>query len=185
MTDEVKPTDDAKKDVKAGGKWGKYKWYIISGGVIILVLLIFFMRKGSGSGSSATTASTSNIDPATGYPYGSAADLAALGQSGTVTQPPTGSSGGSGYGSQILSELQTIQSQLPNSATSTASSQSLNVVPNVMGLTVNQAEAILTGSGFKYSMSGSPSGKISSQTPVGGYLNPTSGNANTVDIASK
>jgi hypothetical protein len=93
-----------KKDGKKGGTWQKYKWYIIVCGILVAVLIIYFVKKNGGS-SSPSTAQTaadtdeSQIDPATGYPYGSPADLAALGQGGnTSTTPTSGDSGGGSDG---------------------------------------------------------------------------------------
>jgi hypothetical protein len=89
---------------KKGGKWAKYKWWIIGGGIVIVLLVFYFVHKSSSSSSTqaGSANSDSNTDPSTGYPYGSAADLAALGASGTSTggvpgpAGPTGPSGATG-----------------------------------------------------------------------------------------
>jgi hypothetical protein len=79
---------------KPGGKesgFGKYKWWIIGGGLLLVGLFWYFSRN-SGSTSAQTAASNqaaqSGIDPATGYLYGSPADIAALGGSGSVAATP-------------------------------------------------------------------------------------------------
>jgi hypothetical protein len=109
---EVHANDSVKKDAgkPAPGKQGvfaKYKWWIVGGGIVIILLLFYFMHS-AGSSSSSNTASQqaaetaaqeeSDIDPATGYPYGSAADLAALGSgsSSTSVPGPAGSTGATG-----------------------------------------------------------------------------------------
>lgn len=89
-----------------GDKFKKYKVYIIAGGVIILAIM-YFLLKGKGSASNQAAASgqpvqtPNSLDPSTGYPYGSAADIAALGGSGSVTATPgpagaTGATGAAG-----------------------------------------------------------------------------------------
>lgn len=108
MSDEVKASDPADKHVsgkpgkedlkgKKGGKLEKYKWWIVGGLAFVVLLAFYFMRNKGGSGAAnAAQAGGDNIDPATGYPTGSAADLAALGSSGSLQQlPTTGNSGGS------------------------------------------------------------------------------------------
>src|SRR5580700_5290123 len=96
---EVKAKDDLKKDVKVKGSeagqsdfWKKYKWWIIGGVIVVILFVVWYIHK---QGSSATTAANatqdqSNIDPATGYPYGSPADLAALGSAGSVVPTSIG-----------------------------------------------------------------------------------------------
>lgn len=90
----VKASDTTDKKIKGGGKWAKYKWYIIGGGIFVILLIFYFLHKSSGSATAAS--STTDIDPQTGYPYGSAQDLAALGASGTQTGVP--GQGGGGWG---------------------------------------------------------------------------------------
>lgn len=102
---EVKPHDEAGKaaDLKPGkGKGGplqKYKWWIVGGVLFVILLAYYFIHKNSAASASTTAANTtaSDIDPSTGYVTGSAADLAALGQS-----QPTPSGSGSGDGAQGL-----------------------------------------------------------------------------------
>jgi hypothetical protein len=111
MAEEVHANDSASKEVGGKGKkkegtFGKYKWWIIGGGIAILLLLWFFLRSGgSGSGSSAAAQQAaqqaaqetqSDIDPATGYEYGSAADLAALGAGSSSTGGVPGPAGATG-----------------------------------------------------------------------------------------
>lgn len=75
-----------------GDKFKKYRPYIIVGGITVLVIMYFLLKKGGGSSTAAASgqpAQTPNsIDPSTGYMYGSAADIAALGGSGSVTATP-------------------------------------------------------------------------------------------------
>lgn len=88
---------------KKGMLTGKNKWYVVGGLALIAVLVFFFVRK-SNSASSGTTAQTASIDPATGFPYGSAQDqatLAAQSASGGVAasqgaQGDTGAAGATG-----------------------------------------------------------------------------------------
>lgn len=81
-----------------GSFFKKYKVWIIVGGLLLLVIGYFLLRSNSGSSSAAASGTPpSNIDPATGFPYGSASDIAALG--GTNAAIPTGGSGTGGDGS--------------------------------------------------------------------------------------
>ncbi len=92
------------KGGKAGSWVESHKPIVIGGGIVVLVILFIFLKKGSGSSSAAAAPAagtgTSAIDPATGYPQGSAADMAALGQSNAqagagTTDPITGNVSGS------------------------------------------------------------------------------------------
>lgn len=87
-------------DKKHGKKQGfkKYQWWVIGGAVLLGVL--YFAVKRSNQNSSAPPANP-NIngatDPATGYLYGTPADLAALGQTGNASEGgPTGAQGPAG-----------------------------------------------------------------------------------------
>jgi hypothetical protein len=107
--EDVKASDNINEDKKVKGKGGalkKYKWYIVGGSAVVILLIWWvFKSKGSTSSQAASNAAAeeaasqqaqeSSIDPATGYPYGSAADLAALGSSGSIT----GTTGSGGDGS--------------------------------------------------------------------------------------
>lgn len=80
------------KNAKAGNWIEKHKAIAYGGMALILVVLFIFLRKNA-SASSSNTASTADdtqgsIDPATGYLYGSPADTAALGGSGSSTSVP-------------------------------------------------------------------------------------------------
>src|SRR5215471_18894848 len=88
--DAAKSTDHqvgSKEGKKGDNFWKKYKWLLIGGLAVVLVMLWFFLRGGSASGSASTasqqTAANNGIDPGTGYLYGSPADIAALGGSGS------------------------------------------------------------------------------------------------------
>lgn len=103
MPKEVKKNDNLNKEIggpggkkgKKGGTWAKYKWWIIAGGIIVVILIWYFWKNKSGSaGQGPGGQANNNIDPATGYTYGSPADVAALGGSGT--QQPTPIQGQSG-----------------------------------------------------------------------------------------
>src|ERR1700735_3595117 len=96
---EIKGQGEAKKELKKevgkgkeSGFWGKYKWWIITGAIIVVVLIVWYVHKQGTSASTAATAQNnqSNIDPATGYPYGSPADLAALGSAGSIVPTSVG-----------------------------------------------------------------------------------------------
>jgi LysM repeat protein len=96
MADE---TVDTKKTAKGVGK---YKWWLIGGGVG-LVIIFLVMRSAGNSDTAASQAASSaadNIDPQTGYVAGSAADLAALGEGSSASE--TGSTGTTNnyYGTQ-------------------------------------------------------------------------------------
>jgi LysM repeat protein len=90
---------------KKGMLTGKNKWYVVGGLAIIAVLVFFFVRKSNSAGTGASTSATgATIDPATGFPYGSAQDqatLAAQSASGGVAssqgaQGDTGPAGATG-----------------------------------------------------------------------------------------
>lgn len=99
---EIKAKDDLKKDVKVKGgeskTWQKYKWWIIGGGIVVALIIVWYIHSQGGQVNAAATqaadGSQSDIDPATGFPYGSASDLAALGES-----QPNPSVNGTGVGS--------------------------------------------------------------------------------------
>jgi hypothetical protein len=103
--DKTLPDGDSKTGLKpkgsAGlkGAFGKHKWLILGGGGIGIVALFMLMKSKGNAATSATAAqgtaagtASAGIDPATGYQYGSPADVAALGGSGTAT----GVGGGTG-----------------------------------------------------------------------------------------
>jgi hypothetical protein len=123
-----------KKLKKPGDK--KKTWYVVGGGTVALIILIYFLHK-SASGSS-TAATSSNIDPATGYPTGSAADLAALAASGTSAATP-----GSGSGYQAGQEYNY------NTETTSTDTNTQVEVPNLAGLSAGQAHNILVSLGLK------------------------------------
>lgn len=108
MADNVVHGDEPAK--KAGekpgigktGKWiEQHKAVAYGGMVVILILLFVFLRKSGGASSgqpastAANTAAQGGIDPSTGYLYGSPADIAAMGGSGTSAGFPSGDGGGS------------------------------------------------------------------------------------------
>jgi hypothetical protein len=72
---------------------------LVYGGVgVVLVAGIYYYRKNKASAASAasvTAAGSTEIDPATGYPYGSAEDAAALSSQSDYQSPTVG--GGYGY----------------------------------------------------------------------------------------
>jgi hypothetical protein len=89
-------------DAKTGNFYQKHKIPILAGGAGILIAGFIVLRNHGASGSSSTpaqtaadTAAATGIDPQTGYEYGSPADVAALGGSGTVSAIP-GPSGATG-----------------------------------------------------------------------------------------
>lgn len=107
---KVEPEESAKAagekhaDVtpKKGILEGKNKKWIYGGMALVLVVLLYFLRKSSSSssttGTGAATAASSDIDPETGAVYGSPADVAALGGSGSqaATPGPQGATGATG-----------------------------------------------------------------------------------------
>lgn len=102
-TPAANPPESEKKGKGKGGKLQKYKWYII-GGIVVLGILFVAIRSANKASNAAdsSTPSTSDlanmngINPGTGYLYGSPADLAAQGSSGTVAQGPPGPAGPAG-----------------------------------------------------------------------------------------
>jgi resuscitation-promoting factor RpfA len=94
---EEKPADKAKKK----GSLGKYKWWMIGGGLVVLGILFVAVRsanKNTSTSASPSTAAQGGINPATGYLYGSPADIAAQQSSGGYTgaQGPAGPAGPAG-----------------------------------------------------------------------------------------
>jgi hypothetical protein len=68
----------------------KHKAAILAVGAGILIAAYFLLRNKGGTAAAATpAATTAGIDPATGYQYGSPADLAALGASGSQASTPS------------------------------------------------------------------------------------------------
>jgi len=70
--------------------------YIAGGAVIILAILYYRSQKAKQA--SVTAAGQSEIDPATGYPFGSPEDAAALGNQANYQFPAGGGGGGGGNG---------------------------------------------------------------------------------------
>jgi LysM repeat protein len=96
-----KAKDAGKKEAVKGGWIEKHKPLAYSGMGLLLVVLFLFMRSRSSSSTAATqqpAATSASVDPATGYEYGSPADIAALSGSGSVTATPgaTGTTGATG-----------------------------------------------------------------------------------------
>jgi hypothetical protein len=99
--DKKLPDGDSKAKVKPGLLEGKKKiWIYGLGGVALVVVFLMMKSKSSAATTAAATPAASaatNIDPATGYAYGSPADVAALGGSGATTAAGSyGSAGDSG-----------------------------------------------------------------------------------------
>lgn len=103
-----KKEDLGAKDAKGKGNFfAKHKMWF-AGGAAVLLGIFWLMSRNSSSSSTqsaaaqqATQNAESGIDPSTGYSYGSPADIAALGGSGTVSatpgpQGPTGTTGATG-----------------------------------------------------------------------------------------
>lgn len=108
-------------------------------GVVALALVAYLVYRhyeNSSSSSASTDTSGDNIDPATGYPYGSAADLAALGagpsgssagSGGDTTTPTTTETGGSNQGtSDPTADLAALLAVLYPSGLSTNGNQGTN-----------------------------------------------------------
>lgn len=141
------PTSAAKEpSTKLGNFYRAHRPEVLAAGGVVVAAVAYWRSKHPSSSSSSSSTSTT-IDPATGYPTGSAADEAALAaqssaaSGGLVATAPTsdlsgyqdggggtGYSGSGGYGSQIESTLTSIQSELagdtsivspPTSVTST------------------------------------------------------------------
>lgn len=119
------------KPAAGGGNWiEKHKAIAYGGMGLILVILYIFLRSGS-SGSASTTAATgtaadqSGVDPATGYLYGSPADLAALGGgSSTSATVPSGSAGDTTTNNYYSTPAATTTGTTTSTGTSAAKAQS-------------------------------------------------------------
>lgn len=75
------------------------KTAVLVGGGLALVLVVVWMRSKKQSQDALAAAGSSEINPATGFPYGSPEDAAALTAQGNYQFPTGGSVGGSGGGS--------------------------------------------------------------------------------------
>jgi hypothetical protein len=137
---EVHPEESAHKagdkGVKPTGKMGgwveKHKTIAYGGMALVLVLLYLFMKKGGSASSAGTTAAGDNtaaqsgIDPATGYLYGSPADMAALGSSGTSASTPSGDDGSDGSTTTTNNYYSGTGTGTTTSGTSSSSSAPVN-----------------------------------------------------------
>lgn len=122
-----------------GNFYRSHRTEVLSGAGLVVAGYAYYRKKHpSSSSSSSSTDSSSAIDSATGYPAGSAEDIAALqaqaaASSGAAVVPSsqgdgsstgygdggggTGYSGSGGYGSDIDSELQSIETTLQANGT--------------------------------------------------------------------
>lgn len=121
---------------KKGGVFGKHTALIAGAGVVVLVVLYFLLKGNSSSSTTAAGTSTSTTDPATGYPYGSPADVAALNGSGMYQPYPQQGAGvsGSGYGSTTTNNTTTNNttntSNLPGYGQAGTSNNSFQAIPS-------------------------------------------------------
>jgi hypothetical protein len=78
------------------GKTNKNTAYLLGGGVVLLGGIAWYRSRNAAGSSSSTTAAadTTQIDPATGFPYGSAEDAAALAQQASYVGVGGGGGGG-------------------------------------------------------------------------------------------
>lgn len=67
---------------------------MVGGGIVVLGGIVWYRHKQAGSGTVDSTATDAEIDPATGYPYGSPEDAAALQEQSSYVSPPAPSGGG-------------------------------------------------------------------------------------------
>lgn len=77
LTDDAASLDEMGQG--GGGSVGMGKWLLIGG--LGLIVVFFFLKKKGSSGSSSSgqqVGSQNNVDPSTGFPVGSSADVAAL-----------------------------------------------------------------------------------------------------------
>src|ERR1700720_1048663 len=73
---------------------------VFGGGALVLVGGVYYYRKNKASAAANTAiaaAGTNAVDPATGYPYGSPEDAAALSTQSAHVDPSTLASGGYGF----------------------------------------------------------------------------------------
>lgn len=92
----------------AGKKFPKKGAYVAIGGVVVVGGFVYYRRQQSAAAASTDTTATdvstadqSNIDPATGFPYGSAEDSAALANFSVGPGLPVNTAGGGGTGGDI------------------------------------------------------------------------------------
>jgi hypothetical protein len=69
--------------------------YVAFGAAALGGIVYWRAKKGGGTGDSTPVTTDAEIDPATGYPYGSPEDAAALAAQGNYVSPPPASGGGS------------------------------------------------------------------------------------------
>lgn len=93
MAEEEHKPPEGGKGKGAKGLFKDKKNWLILGGIVLIGIVFVAIRSanknaGTGNAGTATTGAGPAVNPATGYLYGSPADLAAQGASGTVTGPP-------------------------------------------------------------------------------------------------
>ena len=80
LVDDASSVEQMQPASGGGGSLGNAKWWLV-GGIGLILVFVLLKKKGGGSGkagSSQQVGSQSNIDPSTGFPVGSSADVAAL-----------------------------------------------------------------------------------------------------------
>lgn len=139
MADDAPKNDDAGKKGKKQSGIDKYKWWIVGGGGMILVIVFLAVRSSNSSANTAaaTQASSTGIDPLTGLPSGSPADLAALSMldnsEGYNGNPGESSSTGSSTGTTGTGTTTTT-----GSGTGTTVTQYPNPLPPTVGTGATQ-----------------------------------------------
>jgi hypothetical protein len=68
---------------------------ILGGGLAVIVGIVYYRQKQAAAATPTGDGTDNPINPATGYPYGSPEDAAALAEQASYVSPPTASGGGS------------------------------------------------------------------------------------------
>jgi hypothetical protein len=68
---------------------------LLGGGIVVLGAIVWYRQKQVADSATAATTTEAAINPATGYPYGSAEDAAELASQAAYVSPPASSGGGS------------------------------------------------------------------------------------------
>ncbi len=136
------PVESAKKEpgTKFGQFYRAHRPEVLAGGGIIVAALAYWKSKHPSSGS---TSASSSIDPATGYPAGSAADQAALAQqsgAGVTTPYSSTGDGSTGYSLQGLQASETADQTLLQGLTPSSTGNPTPSSPSVR--TLAQAKSL-------------------------------------------
>ncbi len=144
-----------------------------AGGIVVTIALYARSKKASSAASTSAGATSSSIDPATGLPYGSAADNAALAaqQGALYSQGTTGTDVYNGLENQILGLQQAFVGSQGTPAPTTTPAPTPTAAP-----TNPYAGEVMQGSGFWDPNSYAP---IAGLDSTGNFVNLPSGGGPT------